>query len=63
MNLSDIFVARVVGGVFHIEDAKFQTNLESHVEKLIIIIDKARKDKKIKYDYFVRCARFFTGAM
>ncbi|MCK4629329.1 MAG: hypothetical protein KAT56_10015 [Sedimentisphaerales bacterium] len=54
MKLKDILVATVVGGVFHVEDAVFQTNIELYVEKLGAVINKARKAKRIKHDYFVR---------
>ena len=54
MKLGDIFVATVVGGVFHVEDAVFEMNVPAYITKLNAVVDKARKVKKIKHDYFVR---------
>lgn len=53
MNLKDILVAKVVGGVFHIEDAAFQANIGPYVDKLNTILKNAQKAGKIKNDYYV----------
>lgn len=54
MKLKDILIATVQGGVFHIEDAIFQTDTGSFVKGITTLLEKLKKSKKIRHDYYVQ---------
>lgn len=52
VELRDVLIATVLGGIFHIEDAVFESDLGSFVKGLDALIRKTRKAGKIKHDYY-----------